>query len=219
MGLLDDLLGQLGGAARNQRPAPRRDPTSVGANANMSRILMALLPVVLAMLAKRRQAQPGAAGQGQGGGGLGDVLGGMLGGGRGGSQGSGAEGGLGDILGSVLGGGSGSGGLGGLGSILEGFQRAGLGQQTQSWVGTGANHAISPADVEQVFGPDGLGEVARRAGLSEQEAASGLAHLLPEVVNEVTPDGQLPTENQLTKSVDAMLARLQAGGAIDDAAP
>jgi uncharacterized protein YidB (DUF937 family) len=211
MGLLDDLLGELGGAGLGPRTIQRREPTSLGGNMDMKRILMALLPVVLAMLARRNQGQAGAGRPAStGGGGLGDVLGGMLGGGAPAGAGGGTGGGLGDILGSVLGGGSGTGGLGGLGGLVEAFQRAGLGQQAQSWVGTGANAAISAESVEKVFGPGGLGEIARQSGLTEKEASMGLATLLPEVVNHVTPQGELPSENQLTASVTAMMQRLGA---------
>src|SRR5687768_10964565 len=84
MGLLDDLL--RGGAGMGRTPRPH--PTSMGGNANMSRVLMTLLPIVLSMLAQRRRQgtpQQSDLGPGMGGGnrggGLGDILGGMLGGG------------------------------------------------------------------------------------------------------------------------------------------
>jgi uncharacterized protein YidB (DUF937 family) len=236
--MLDDLLGQLGGGS-GMSPQPRREPTSVGANTGgMGRILMALLPVVLSMLAQRRgqggparadlgPGEPGGGGGGglgdvlgdvlggggarRGGGGLGDVLGDVLGGGARGGGGRGGGGGLGDVLGGVLGGGSG--GMGGLGGLLEQFQRAGLGRQAQSWVSSGANAAIGPEDVERVFGPGALGDIAQQAGLSEQETAQGLAELLPEVVDKVTPDGQVPDPDSLLESVQALGRRLERTGA------
>lgn len=163
MGLLDDLLGQLtsGAGVERQRPSPQRP---AGANIDMQRVMMALLPVVLAMLARRQQAgrRQGELGSrtapGGTGGGLGDILGGLLGGG-GGPAASGTG------LGSDT-------GLGGLGSLIEGFQRAGFGKQAQSWVSTGRNEAISPAAVEAVFGPGALGEIARQAGLNQQETGA-----------------------------------------------
>lgn len=96
MGLLDDLLGQLAGGG-TANPATNA-PQTRGGGAGMEKIMLALVPVVLAMMARRRQG--GAVGFDRSGGG----------------------GGLGDILGQVLGGGSG-GGLGGLGGLLEQFQR------------------------------------------------------------------------------------------------
>jgi uncharacterized protein YidB (DUF937 family) len=149
----------------------------------MGAILMALMPVVLGMLAKRGNApQAGIGqGQGQGGGGLGDLIGGMLGGGA-----------------------AAGGGAGGLGDLLERFQHAGFGEQAQSWVGTGQNLPI-PADIiGQIFGSGSLSQIAQQAGLSEHEASEGLSQLLPEVVDRVTPGGQVPDLDQLSASVEAL---------------
>jgi uncharacterized protein YidB (DUF937 family) len=173
----------------------------------MGGIMMALLPVVLAMLANRGGGAQ-QAGTGAGGGGLGDILGQVLGGGapRGGG------GGMGDILGQILGGGGGGGGggmggLGGLGGLLNQFEQAGYGDQARSWVGTGQNQAI-PADViGQIFGSDGLAAIARQAGVSEADASAGLSQLLPEVVDRVTPGGEVPDLDQLTASVSDLSRR------------
>jgi uncharacterized protein YidB (DUF937 family) len=140
---------------------------------------------------------------------LGDVLGSVLGGGGGGSGG----GGLGGMLGSVLGGGSsgggmGGGGLGGLGGLLNQFQRAGFADQAASWVGTGANAPIPADAIGQVFGNDTVAQIARQAGVSEADASSGLAQLLPELVDRLTPDGRLPAPDQLTQGLEALGLRL-----------
>jgi uncharacterized protein YidB (DUF937 family) len=117
---------------------------------------------------------------------------------------------MGDILGQVLGGGGaggGMGGTGGLGGLLEQFQRAGYGEQASSWVGTGQNQPI-PADViGQIFGQDGLAAIARQAGVSEADASAGLSQLLPEVVDRVTPNGEVPDLDQLTASVSDLSRR------------
>ena len=191
MGLLDDLLGQLAGAATANRP--RETPVQAGsAGLGMSTILMALLPVVLAMLRNRGGNAPSAqVGQASPGGGLGDLLGQVLGGVGGG-------------------GGASAGGLGGLGAILEGLQRAGFGEQARSWVGSGENLPLPSGALEQIFGQGGLAEIARRAGLSESDTSRGLAQLMPEVVNHVTPNGQMPLGDDLLASVDALARRLGA---------
>lgn len=191
MGLLDDLLGQLaGGAAATNRPQPRTD-AGVGGGMSMSRILMALLPVVLMMLRNRTGSAPSAR---------------VDAGGQ--DSGFGGGGGLGDILGQVLGGAGSGGGLGGFGAILEGLQRAGFGEQARSWVGSGDNQPLPPGALEQVFGQGGLAEIARRAGLSPEDTSRGLAQLMPEVVNHVTPDGAVPNGDDLLASVDALARRL-----------
>lgn len=91
--------------------------------------------------------------------------------------------------------------------LLE-FQRAGFGEQAGSWVGKGANQPIQPDALVKVFGPGGIAEIARRAGLSEQDTSRGLAAVLPEVVDHVTPDGHVPDADKLLTSVDALTRRL-----------
>ena len=179
MGILDELLGGLAGQAMGQRPA-----RAGSGGPGMNQVLVALLPVVLGMLANRS---------------------------RGGSASSapGAGGGLGDVLGQVLGGASGSrGGAGGLGGLLEQLQRSGFGEQANSWVSRGANQPISPDAITQIFGHDGLQQISRQAGISEDEASRGLSELLPEVVDRMTPEGQVPDDEALAQSVDAFARRL-----------
>lgn len=212
MGLLDDLLAGAMGGAMGQRPQGRAQAPAGGAD--MSRILMSLLPVVLAMLAGRGGGN--RANVGPQGGGLEDILGQMLGGGaqRGGMPG----GGLGDILGQVLGGGAAMGGgarggapegLGGISDLLRQLDQSGYGREAQSWVSTGQNLPIAPDAMEQIFGRGGLANIARYAGLSEQETSEGLSQLLPEVVNHVTPSGEVPDLDQLTASVESLARGLR----------
>jgi uncharacterized protein YidB (DUF937 family) len=75
-------------------------------------------------------------------------------------------------------------------------------------VSTGRNEPIAPEAFEQVFGRRGVEEIARRAGLSEQDASQGLSQLMPEVVDRMTPDGRLPDDNALLASVESLAKRL-----------
>ena len=191
MGLLDEILrGALGGAGGGLGGQPggslgRQAPPPQGGSGNMGGILMALLPVVLGMLANRGNAPQAGVGPGQGSGGLGDLLGGLLGGGA-------------------------AGGTGGLGDLLQRFQQAGYGEQAQSWVGTGQNLPVSPDIIGQIFGSGGLSQIARQAGLSEQETSEGLAQLLPDVVDRFTPGGQVPDLDQLSASVEALARQFRS---------
>lgn len=198
MGLLDDLLAGAAGGAGPGRPAqPQR--SAGGTNA----ALLALLPIVLSMLASRGAAGSGSREAGPGGG-LGDLLGQMMGAGQRG-------GGLGDILGQVLGGagaGSGPGGLAGLGGLLRQFESAGLGEQARSWVSPGQNQPLPADALGRVFGQDGLATIARMAGLSESETTTGLAQLLPEIIDRATPEGRVPDDDQLAGSLQDLLRRL-----------
>ncbi len=189
MGLLDGVLGNVLGGALGQ--GQNQAAPSGGMNAGL---LAALLPVVLSML---RGQQSG------GGGGLGNVLGGMLGGNQGGGMG-----GLGNVLGGMLGGGGQGSSVGNLGELLNQFQKAGLGQQAASWVGTGQNQAISAGDIGKVFGNDALAQIAKQAGVSQGDASTGLAELLPQLVDHFTPSGQLPEAGQMEAGLGDLLQRL-----------
>jgi uncharacterized protein YidB (DUF937 family) len=81
---------------------------------------------------------------------------------------------------------------GGIQGLLARLNQAGLGQQAQSWIGTGQNQPITPDVLAQIFGRGQLGEVARQHGMSDDEAAGGLADVLPNVVDEMTPQGRIP---------------------------
>ena len=190
MGILDEILGGAIGGQGLGLPGPGGGRPAAGGNS----ALMALLPIVIAMLANRRQAPTGPSG-----GGLGDVLGQVLG------TGAQRGGGLGDVLGQVLGGGAAAGGLGGL---LQKLEQGGLGAETRSWVSTGQNLAPSPDAIGRIFGADGIAAIARQAGLSEREASVGLAQLLPEVVDHISPQGRMPDDDQLASTLEGLVRRL-----------
>jgi uncharacterized protein YidB (DUF937 family) len=131
---------------------------------------------------------------GAGGGGLGDLLGGVLGGGRSRSGGNLLVTLLPLILMMLQKRGGNAGARGGLDGLLQQLQAAGLGQQAASWVGSGDNEAIAPEQLRDALGPDSIRELAAQAGVSEEEASGGLASLLPELVNQLTPQGHLPAD-------------------------
>jgi uncharacterized protein YidB (DUF937 family) len=81
---------------------------------------------------------------------------------------------------------------GGLQGVVSEFERNGLGPMVKSWVGTGANQSISPADVHRVLGADLLQQLSAKSGLSVEELAQKLSHVLPQAVDKLTPDGAIP---------------------------
>jgi uncharacterized protein YidB (DUF937 family) len=152
MGLLDQILrGGLGGAGQ-------RAPMGGGGG---GRVLMALLPIVLQMLANRQR------------------------------------------------GGAGNPVPGGLGAILDRFRRGGFGAQADSWVGRGANEALPPEALSAVLDDRQLDEIASEAGVTPDEARTGLSQLLPDVVDRLTPDGQVPDDERLGQSVDEFLRQMR----------
>jgi uncharacterized protein YidB (DUF937 family) len=83
---------------------------------------------------------------------------------------------------------------GGLGATLEKLRGSGLGAQADSWVGTGANMAVSPDQLHQAFRGSGLGNIASQLGVSQSQAGSAMAQILPELINQLTPNGQMPDD-------------------------
>jgi uncharacterized protein YidB (DUF937 family) len=100
-------------------------------------------------------------------------------------------------------------GIGGLGALLHRFQQNGYGPQAQSWVSTGQNEAIPPEAVSQVFNQNELSAIASQAGVSQDEARTGLSALLPHIIDHLTPHGQLPDDDQLASHVDQLQQEVQ----------
>ena len=81
---------------------------------------------------------------------------------------------------------------GGLPGVLNMLRGSGLGQQADSWVGTGPNADVSADQITQAFGGSGIGGLAAQLGTSQGQAGSILSQILPELVNQLTPNGQIP---------------------------
>ena len=104
-----------------------------------------------------------------------------------------SKGGLGGLL---AGGAAGSVISGGLGDLLKQLQQSGHGETANSWVSTGPNKQISPGDLANALGADQINSLMSQSGLSRDDLLSGLSQHLPEVINHLTPDGRLPTEER-----------------------
>ncbi|QWG18154.1 DUF937 domain-containing protein [Bradyrhizobium sediminis] len=187
MGLLDVLNGMQNGP---------RGPSNPNAQdkGGMSPITMAILALLAYKAVKhlggsKPNAAPAPAPSPNttnaglpGGGGLGDLL----------------KGGLGGLLGGAA---AGSVISGGLGDLLKQFQQNGQGEAADSWVGRGENKPIAPGDLGKALGVDQINTLASQTGLSRDELLSGLSQYLPGVIDQLTPDGRLPTENELSERI------------------
>ena len=80
---------------------------------------------------------------------------------------------------------------GGVQGIVSEFEKNGLGDTVKSWVGTGPNQPISPADVQRTLGPDLLQQLSAKSGLSIEDLTQKLSQLLPQAVDKLTPDGTI----------------------------
>jgi uncharacterized protein YidB (DUF937 family) len=133
---------------------------------------------------------------------------------------------LGNVLGGLMGGGSGAQQQsplmrmalqmlqqnGGIEGILAKFRQAGYAEQAQSWVSTGENQPISADALQQVLGQGQLGQIAQQLGVGQSEAAGGLAAMLPQIIDQMTPQGQVPADsNDLVAQAMALLTKSKQG--------
>ena len=86
---------------------------------------------------------------------------------------------------------------GGLGGLVQSFEQGGLGDVVKSWVLTGQNLPISAEQIKAVLGGGQLQDIAAQLGVSTEQASGSLADLLPQVVDKMTPNGQLPEGGDL----------------------
>ncbi|MFE0044838.1 YidB family protein [Streptomyces albireticuli] len=118
---------------------------------------------------------------------LGSLLGGLLGGGSAGGGGGGAN-----LLAALLGTLGSDGGGNPLAGLLNQLRDGGLGEKADTWVGTGKNEDVSGPEVAQALPTQTLDHVAQQAGVSPEQAADEIARVLPEAVDKLTPQGQVP---------------------------
>ncbi|KAA2237303.1 YidB family protein [Salinarimonas soli] len=137
-----------------------------------------LMMALMALLASRGMG----GGMMGGGGGLGGMLGGMLGGGMGG--------GMGGPMGGMAGG-------GGLGGLIDMFRSRGHGDAVDSWVGHGPNRLMAPTELEEALGPDTVEQLQQQTGMDRGDMLQELSHVLPGVVDQLTPHGRPPTEEEM----------------------
>lgn len=149
---------------------------------------------------------------------LDDLLGAAIrtattGGGAPAGNGSLGGGGLGGALGGALGGQSGGGSLfspamimqivsmlmnkqGGIGGLVNSFNNAGMGDIVKSWISTGQNLPVSGSQVTQVLGSSTVTQVATQLGINPSQAGDLLSKVLPHVVDQLTPQGQVHADHQ-----------------------
>ncbi len=186
MGLMDLLNGMQNG--------PRGQP-SPSSSAGMSPMTMAILGLLTFKAVKsftggQPPARPGSSSAATGGGtsnaalpggsGLVDLL----------------KGGLGGLL---AGGAAGSVLSDGLNDLLKQFQQSGHGDAAISWVGAGPNKSISSNDLAGALGADKINALMTQSGMSRDDLLQSLSQYLPQVVDQLTPEGRLPTEQEAAR--------------------
>lgn len=196
MGLLDILNGMQNGP---RGPSAPSDPNAKGGMSPMTMAILALLAykAVKHYGGSQPGSSPAAPAPSP------NTVNAGLPGGLGGLGGALSGGGLGDLLkgglgGLLAGGAAGSVISGGLGDLLKQFQDSGHGDAANSWVSPGPNKDISPNDLGRALGADQINTLSSQTGLSRDELLAGLSQHLPDVINQLTPHGRLPNENEVS---------------------
>lgn len=83
---------------------------------------------------------------------------------------------------------------GGVGGVLERFRQKGFGKQADSWVSTGGNVDLRAEEADEVVGGEELSRLAKQLGVPEREVALGFAEIVPELVDKLSPGGEVPPE-------------------------
>ncbi|HEY2183937.1 MAG TPA: YidB family protein [Xanthobacteraceae bacterium] len=185
MGFLDVLKGMYYG--------PRGKPAPNAKGGGMSPITMALL-ALLAYKAFKGRGPFSKVAQGSGttpgagapptanGRGMADML-------RGGLGGLLAGGAAGTIL------------QGGLSELMQKLRQNGKDDVARSWVGTGPNKSIDPQDLARTLGSDVLDALSQHTGMPRDQLLQELSNALPKAVDSLTPQGRVPTEQELARAV------------------
>jgi len=194
MGLLDILNSIQGGGGGANDPRAQAAPARQGMSP-MAKALLGLLAIYAMKHMRRADAPPTQ--QGRPSGANVDLPGGQ-GGAAGGGLGDLLRGGLGGLLGGATAGTMLNGGLGGL---LKQLQESGQGDTARSWVGTGPNKSISQGDLANALGGGTLDELSQQTGMDRGDLLSGLSKYLPGFVDELTPQGRVPTEDEAARMV------------------
>ena len=180
MGLLDILNGMQNGPRGATQPGKGgMSPLTMGLLALLAYKAYQTISAGSPQQQQGTPPMPGASG--------GDGLGSLL------------QGGLGGLGGLLAGAAGGAMMKGGLNDLLKKLEQNGLGDTADSWVGPGGNRSISPDDLHRVLGNDAIDALAQQSGMSANEVLSTLSQQLPGAIDHITPQGRVPTENEMSR--------------------
>ena len=93
---------------------------------------------------------------------------------------------------------------GGLQGLIQTFKEKGLGDAVSSWISTGKNQPISGDQIQHALGGNLIQQIAEQLGSSKSEVSGGLANLLPDIIDKLTPTGKLPEGDQLLQGLELL---------------
>jgi len=97
---------------------------------------------------------------------------------------------------------------GGLAGLVQQFTKAGYADQAKSWVSTGENLRISPEQIISALGAGNVNSMAQQFNLNQETASTGLAGLLPILVDRLSPKGQVTEGDELSSLLSGLREEL-----------
>lgn len=97
---------------------------------------------------------------------------------------------------------------GGISGLVQSFHQNGLGGVVSSWIGTGQNQPISGEQLESVLGSQQVANLAAKAGISPDQAKAALSQILPQVMDKLSPNGQLPQGGMLEAAMGMLKSKM-----------
>jgi uncharacterized protein YidB (DUF937 family) len=107
-------------------------------------------------------------------------------------------------------------GAGGFGGLIDALRGAGLGSAVDSWVSTGTNQPVDPDQLGQALGPDTVQRLSAGSGIDIVKLLPLLAAFLPQIIDMLTPDGQVPQAgvDKGPPGLDSILGGLLGGSGL-----
>jgi uncharacterized protein YidB (DUF937 family) len=93
---------------------------------------------------------------------------------------------------------------GGLSGLVGKLKDSGLADQVNSWIGTGSNKSVDASQLSSALGSDVVSKIAGKLGISTEEAAGSMAGALPEVIDKLTPNGKIETDDIVQQGLSAL---------------
>jgi uncharacterized protein YidB (DUF937 family) len=84
------------------------------------------------------------------------------------------------------------------------LSQSGMGQQVQSWIGHGQNQPVSGEQIQGALDPKSLNEFAQQTGQSPRQASDHIAQVLPQMMDQATPQGKVPSDDPFSKGMAAL---------------
>lgn len=97
---------------------------------------------------------------------------------------------------------------GGISGLVNQFESQGLGGVVQSWVGNGQNQPVTSDQIQQVLGSDTVQQLAAKFGVDPSHVSAQLSELMPQIINHLTPEGQVPAGGVVSEGLDFLKGKL-----------